>query len=636
MAPSVIVRGVARAGDRHGRSDRVDRLVAVRHVEGDLFEVRILVFELLRLQAHVRGARVGPVRRILTGEVEEPVCAFNIVQRRTGRCAETAHAVALSVIVRGVVRAGDRHDRVDLVDRLVAVRHVEGDLCEVRILVYELLRFQAHVRGARVAPLRGCVPGEVEVAHLVQRVADLHVVVGDFMFVTVKVDRAVVAGDGNYYFVDRYDGLVAVRDVEGHGAEVRILVRELRNRQAHSRGAVLRPGCMGSTGEVEVLRCVVQVRARRRGVAVHLMLFAVVSRGVRCADDRHGRGDRIDLLPAVRNVEGHGAEVRVRVRELASCQAHVLGARVGLFRFSRSVEGEVFASLHHAVQARVRGRGVAAHCVLNAVIVSGVVRTDNRYGRGDRLDRLIAVRNVEGYRAEVRISVRELRDCQAHSRGTGNRPGGLCRTAEGEVLVIAGRNVQSRIRLSGEAVHLVFVAVIVPAVGCADDGYGRGDRINLLIAVRHNEGDLFEVRVLVHELVLRQAHVLGACVGLFRRIRTVEVEEPVFAVNIVQLCAGRCAEAAHAVAPSVIVRDVARAGDHNGRLNRIDLQGSGLSSYIVLARYVICTAENLVAVDHIVVFFVICHVRDAAGSSSYQLVAFAEAEAFNNGYAIVR
>ena len=82
--------------------------------------------------------------------------------------------------------AGDGHSHVDRIHGLVAVRHVEGDLCEVIVRVRELLRAQAHVRRAGIRLSCLSLPVEGEVIRRIQVIADLHVVSADAVIFGVQ------------------------------------------------------------------------------------------------------------------------------------------------------------------------------------------------------------------------------------------------------------------------------------------------------------------------------------------------------------------------------------------------------------------------------------------------------------------
>ena len=140
--------------------------------------------------------------------------------------------------------------------------------------------------------------------------------------------------------IARRDGQVAVCHTEGHRREVAVRIGELIGSETHGRGADIRPGCRGRATEGHV-SALVQRRAERGVEARHALLGAVIDLRVGVADDRHHRVDRRDGLVAVRHVERHRAEVRVRVGELAGGETHVGGAGIRPGRRGRAVKGHV-------------------------------------------------------------------------------------------------------------------------------------------------------------------------------------------------------------------------------------------------------------------------------------------------------
>ena len=118
------------------------------------------------------------------------------------------------------------------------------------------------------------------------------------------------------------------------------------------------------------------------------MLLAVVVCGVVLTDNGHGHVNRGDGLVAVGDVEGDVGEVRVVVCELTCIQSHIGRANVGSRSFSRAAESEVFFGIEVGFFLANHDAGdfVAAHAVFLAVVVGGVVITDNRYGHINRGD----------------------------------------------------------------------------------------------------------------------------------------------------------------------------------------------------------------------------------------------------------
>ena len=490
---------------------RCNRYLAILHYIKGYVEVRIFVPEQSCVQVHPGVARItaaGFVRSV-EGEVVRRVqiiVDLGIIAVRN---------MELAVIDRFGLVSGDGYRRVRAIDDQLAVHNLEG-YGEVVVVVGEVAGAQQHIVGAGVCSAHISVSAECEVIRGVQRVVDVHIVAADRMFFAIVGHSVAVLGDrhGHLTLCDR---LAAIRHAEGDFAEVAVRVRELFFSQAHGCRADIRPGRFGRSGEVDTAINVIQLGVSRRDVTAHAVLTAVVSRSVASADDRYLRLDRIDLLPAVRYAEGHSREVRVDVRELPVCQAHV--RRAGI-RPGRRLAAAVDEVLCHIIQCAAGGCGIAVHAMLGSVIVFRIVRTDNRHSRIDRVDLLIAVRHDEGYRTEVRIDVRELAACQVHVSRSGIGPRRFSRSAEGEVSFRIQRVADLHI-VTG---HSVLSAVVIPLIIVSDDGDCRVDRIDRLVAVSHFEGDLGEVGVLVLELFFRQAHVCGARNGLRRFSCSGEVE----------------------------------------------------------------------------------------------------------------
>ena len=474
---AVVVGRVVLADDGDGHVDGLDLLVTVGDVEGDGLEVGVRVGELPGCQAHVGLSRIGARRgddvinqNRIVGRREREVLR-HIVEVGVCRGRIAGHGVCLAIVVGGVVRTNDSDDCVDLVDGLVAVGDVEGDLREVVVRVRELVGRKTHVGGAGVSAGRLGGAAEREVRLLVQRVADLHVVAGDAVLFTVVVGGVVIARDGDHDLVDRRDGLVAVSDVEGHVGEVGVRVGELPGVQTHVRGAHLSAFGLGGAAEGKVLRHVVEIGARGGGVATHRMLFAVVRRSVVVTDDGDGRIDRVDLLVAVGDVEGHGLEVRVRVLKLFRSQAHI-GLAISVFAFdhvrarSRGSTGELDVFIH-VVQVAVCNGDVIIHGVLFTVVVSFVVVARDGNHNVDGLDDELAVDDLECH-VEVRVGVREVSRFELHvvAASVGATYGVVA--AEREVL---RHVVEVVVSLGRVARDRMLLTIVVDFVGVLGDGH---------------------------------------------------------------------------------------------------------------------------------------------------------------------
>ena len=96
MGFSVIVGRIVGANNGHDHINRSDSLAAVFfNNEGNLLEVLVVVRELISLQFHVRGTRIGPVRNSRTAE--DDIFRY-IIQVGAGTGAVAAHAVLFTVV----------------------------------------------------------------------------------------------------------------------------------------------------------------------------------------------------------------------------------------------------------------------------------------------------------------------------------------------------------------------------------------------------------------------------------------------------------------------------------------------------------------------------------------------------------
>ena len=369
------------ARHRHRSVDPVDLLVTVRHIERHRAEVRVRVGELAGSETHVGGAGIlaGGLSRAAEREVRA------LVQRRAVRGVEAAHAVCQPVIIRGVVMTRHRHCRIDLVDGLVTVRHVERHRCEVRVRVGELTGGETHIRGTGIRPgSRGrAAEREVDVVarHLVQ------VRVGRGRVARHRVESSIIirgvvgTGDG-HDGVDRLDHQLAVHNHKRHVREVVVDIGEVARNKSHLVAACIRAARRSTAAEREVGSRVEAV-AEGHVIIRHRVQPAVIIHRVAVLRDRHRHVNRQNRQVAVGDVEGHFREVRVRVGELTCGETHV--GRAGILACRRNHathqrragsgrEGEVAV---HIVEGVVRRGGIARHRVESTVVIRRVNITDN-------------------------------------------------------------------------------------------------------------------------------------------------------------------------------------------------------------------------------------------------------------------
>ena len=216
--------------------------------------------------------------------------------------------------------------------------------------------------------------------HIIQCGVSRSRVTAHAMLITVIIDRAMGTHNGDRH-INRVNLLVTVRHVERHRAEVRVRVGKLvqlpgiGTLQAHVRstgiGALggddtIHQGGIRGRCEGKVTGHIVQSGVSRGRVARHRMLLTVIVGGIVGTDNRNDNINRVDLLVTVGHVEGHRAEVGVRVGELVRCtgittlQTHVRGTGIGAFggddtvhqgRIRSRREGEVDVVTRHLVQA---------------------------------------------------------------------------------------------------------------------------------------------------------------------------------------------------------------------------------------------------------------------------------------------
>ena len=486
---------------------------------------------------HVQRAEVRD-RRDIGGEGAAAVNAVG--HRRSAGAvyrAGAARATQRSSVILLLKLARQRDDQgIAGGNRQLAVRHVERHRAEVRIVVRELRGGELHVRGTHIGTSRCGIAAVGEVGHVVERIGDVHVVAAHALLGAVIDLRGRMAGDGHCH-VDRVDGLVAVRHVECHRGEVRVVVDEHRTRKTHLGLAVgigtlhhIGSGCLSRSVEGEVGFVVQRTADARHRVAAHAMLTTIVRRCILSSHDGHRRIDRGDGLVAVRHVERHRAEVRVGVGELSGSEAHVRGAGIRAFRrnhtalqsgTNRRREREVTTCIQRSAVRGVEAR----HRMLGAVISRCIGVALDRHRRIDWRDGLITIRHMEDNGSEVRVHVGEHRIGETHIslavcigafHHIGSR--GFSRAAEGEV----GSRVKRVADFDFVAGDCMRGSVIVGGIVMAGDGHHHlFRRSDSLVAVRHIEGHLVEIRrIRVGELSGSEAHVRGAHHSTLRRNHT--------------------------------------------------------------------------------------------------------------------
>ena len=419
--------------------------------------------------------------------------------------------VRLAVV--GEVRAlrGDGHGARG--DGQLAVGHGKLNVREVRVVILELLRFQAHLVGVRVGTLRDGLTGKGEVAHGIELVVDRGGIAGHGMLVAV-IDLAVgVAGDGHGDLVGHgrdlqlaltlRDGVVSVLEAVGGGVDdgVRLFaVGDVRDGAGGVNAAhlardepVARDGDIGPGQGRAVIGLVATLRGQIDGARRNRQLAVLLH-------------DKRDAL-----------EVFVRILELAGIEMHQIAARVGALRRGIAGEGEVLLRIERIFRGkRVAGRGVLVAVIGHVFGVAG----DGHNDAADRGDRQLAVmrrshdilfRGVDG----ADRTVRELRVIRSDVRalrtdGDGAEVRAVRRAGEaGDAVLLAVIDSGTAVRGQGD----VLVVVEVDNVRARPDRQITGLILQSGISVNRNRHFICNTRaegLAAHGLGL--GHLIGCAV----------------------------------------------------------------------------------------------------------------------------
>ena len=554
---TVIISRIALSDDGDNRIDRVDYQLTVHDHEGDILEVVVGVREVTGLQFHVVAVGVGSAH---AGRSAEGKVGFS-VQRCAGLDLVAGHGMLFAVVVKYVTVLGDGYRRVNLINCLVAIRHVEDDLGKVCIGVGELLGIQTHIGCAGIGPCRCCSScfAEGEVIFSIQRAADRNIVAAHAVLFTVVRRGVLVSGNGHNHFIHRNNLLIAIGHQEVDLGEVVIGISKVVSSKPHRSLAIVGPYCRCCTGEVEIVFSV-QAVADLNIIAAHTVFFAVIGRVIGSTGNGHRRFDRLDHQLTIHDGEYHVREVVIDVREVGSLQFHVIAGGIGTAHAVISAEGEVVLSVQSVVERHI----ITGHGMLFAVIVSFAFMLSDGHGHIDRINHQLAVHDLELNVFKIRVGVREVTGLQCHVITGGVGAAHAISSAEGEICLGIQRIVNTNI-VTG---HGMFCAVIVHFSAVFGDCYFRGDRVDLLVAVGHIECHRAKVRIGVGKQVLRQAHLGLAGVSPGRRGCSVELD---VRIHVIQLVARCCGVAADAVVFAVIVGSIVRADHGHGHIDRFDL-----------------------------------------------------------------
>ena len=500
------------ASGRRGDDDSV-RALRDGELAGDLGDLVVRLAE-------------GRARRIGDGIFDRAV--GHISHAAGGR--DAGHLAGDEAVTRdGNVRAGQRRAVVFLARGLGRERHgarqngqlavhtvgkgvVARNVCAAArdlIALDDVLALVAHIRGAALNNSRQHVAGHQHTFGAAEAV--------------VRERRSVVLfavarrGDGDGLFGDGGDGESAVHNGEHDVRKVLARIREVAGDDAHrvlaDVRALRRPRRSLRFGDV--LLHVVERVVRRHGlVAGDGVLLSVIHGGAGFLGDGDGNfiGDRIDLQIAVRHFDGDVFIVRGSRGEVGGLEAHRVGAGV-------RAGSDGLADERHGRVRRVARDGVALDGLHLAVVGDGLrVARDLHNGDARRGDDQIAVHDHELDVREVAADVLKVTGFDADMVGADIRS--LRRPRLGFGRTDAGGHVVQRV--AGGHGHIardgVLLSVIGDGVGFLGDGDGNflGDRIDLQIAVHHNDLDVAVVLGRDREVILRQTHVVLAGVRALR------------------------------------------------------------------------------------------------------------------------
>ena len=232
MCITVIVNGHAVTDDGDGDVDRIDRDITVRDDERHRGEVGVRVAELLRSELHRRSARVGLRRLRCAGEGE---VLRHIIEIAVRDSVIAADGMRLAVIIDGAAVTGDGHCYVGGIDCDRSVFDIKCHNGKVGAFVFKLSFFQPHRGCTGIGSFGCCRAAEGEVSLRIQRSAECNVISDDAVRAAVVFRRTGMTDDRNRD-VDRINGHIAVRNVEGNVGKVIADIGELTGGQPHRRG----------------------------------------------------------------------------------------------------------------------------------------------------------------------------------------------------------------------------------------------------------------------------------------------------------------------------------------------------------------------------------------------------------------
>ena len=379
MRQSIVTCRSLRTHNRHRHRKRIDRLVTVRHVEDHIREVGVGVGEHLTSQTHVSCTGIRLRCRSRTVEREVP----SSVKRTADGHIITVHTVCLTVIVIGAMMTRNRHNNlIQCRNGLITILHLEGHRAEVIVRIMELVCSKTHVRRTLNGSLRHSRTTEGKVSRGVKVIAERNIVTAHAVFITI-VGSHIMMTRNRHRHVDRVDRHLTVGNAEVHRAKVAVRVSEQALGQVHVGRTDIRTRCCSRTCELDVMIHIVQHILASCRVTRRCVRLTVVRSRHRITRDRHRHVNRVDRHLTVGHLEGHRAEVAVRVGELVCGEAHIGRTGIRSRCRGRTAEGEAIVDIVQGIRTSSR---VACRSVRLAVVRCRLSVTRDGHRHIDRIN----------------------------------------------------------------------------------------------------------------------------------------------------------------------------------------------------------------------------------------------------------
>ena len=385
--------------DGHCNINRLNSLIAVRHLEGHVVEVGVRVGELALGETHVGGTGIRAGGR---GRAAEREVVLGVERRRDVGDHIVLNRVRRTVIIMGGMVTGNRHGSVHLVDGEAAVGDMEHHVVEITVVVGELRFGKTHREDAGIDAGHHRVTREREIVLGVSftriGVHNLHIIASHGVLLRVVVGGGGMTGDVHNHGSCRHNLQLTVgSEHEGH-VVIRVVVREVVHIEVHAirlnfGGTSLAAGrCVTA---VRHIRNVVVAVAGHGRVARHRLRGAVIDLHGGITRDGHrdigrqdgqlgriirnvvvalgssaARGDDIRTHTLARHATHHVGDDILGIAVLQAGhrrgesrirRAEVLGLGIGLHRHIRGGDGErgrhvghIVVTLHRRARRRDR------------------------------------------------------------------------------------------------------------------------------------------------------------------------------------------------------------------------------------------------------------------------------------------